>query len=188
MRLEPRPQQKGALFKEDGVRIVDESERRTRDFVLSRMSRRSRAGLMGNEGDPARRQAMRPARSTRRLALWPIVTLGLMFASFAAGRLTGAFHSLPALVATLPGDESEFSREFDERMRERFPVGASEEALIAYLAGEKFRPEWRRRDDANASAFVWSGLLCTKIIRVSWRADAAGLLEEVSGSYESSCL
>jgi hypothetical protein len=54
---------------------------------------------------------------TRRFALWPVATLALMFASFAAGRVTGGIHSLPALVATLPGDESEFSREFDQRIR-----------------------------------------------------------------------
>jgi hypothetical protein len=31
-------------------------------------------------------------------------------------------------------------------------------------------------------------LLCKKIIRVSWRADATGLLTEVGGTYESQCL
>ncbi len=111
-----------------------------------------------------------------------------MFASFAAGRLTGGFHSLPAIVATLPGDESEFSGEFDERIRARFPLGADEDKLIAYLAAEKFMPEWRRRDDPNASVFLWNGLLCKKTIRVIWRADAAGLLGEVNGTYESQCL
>ena len=125
---------------------------------------------------------------TRRFALWPVATLALMFASFAVGRLTGAFHGLPALVATLPGDESEFSREFDERIHARFPVGASEDELIAYLAAEKFVPEWRRRDDPNASVFFWNGLLCKKTIRVVWRADTAGLLDDVSGTYESQCL
>jgi hypothetical protein len=123
-----------------------------------------------------------------RFALWPIATLVLMFASFAMGRLTGAFHGLPTLVATLPGDESEFSRQFDERIRARFPLGASEDGLIAYLAAEKFTPEWRRRGDANASVFLWNGLICKKVIRVAWRADAAGLLDEIGGTYESQCL
>ena len=133
-------------------------------------------------------RATHAGRPVRRFALWPVATLVLMFASFAVGRLTGAFHGLPALVATLPGDESEFSREFDERLRARFPPGASEDKLIAYLAAERFAPEWRRRDDPNASVFLWNGLLCKKTIRVTWRADAAGLLGEVNGTYESSCL
>jgi hypothetical protein len=74
------------------------------------------------------------------------------------------------------------------RIRDRFPIGASEDSLIAYLADQKFTPEWRRRDDANATAFVWNGLLCKRTVRVFWRADAAGLLTEVGGSYQSDCL
>jgi hypothetical protein len=47
-----------------------------------------------------------------------------------------------------------------------------------------FAPEWRRRDSANAAAFVWSGLLCTKTARIRWRADASGRLAKVNGAYE----
>jgi hypothetical protein len=122
-----------------------------------------------------------------RRAIWPVAALLLMAAAFGVGRLGAGARSLPAIVATLPGDEAQFSRAFDERMRDRFPVGSSEDALVDYLAGERFAPEWRRRDGANAAAFVWSGLLCAKIVRVSWRADAAGRLTEVSGAYESHC-
>ena len=121
-------------------------------------------------------------------AIWPAVTLVLMFASFVVGRLTGGFHSLPAIAATLPGDETEFSRELDERIRERFPIGTNEEKLIDYLANEKFAPEWRRRDGPNASIFIRNGLFCTDIVRVSWRADAYGLLTEVNGAFKSQCL
>lgn len=123
-----------------------------------------------------------------RRAIWPAVTLGLMIASFAVGRMTGGFHPLPAIAATLPGDEAEFSRELDARIRERFPIGTNEETLIAYLAGEGFVPEWRRRDDPNTSAFIRNGLLCTDIVRVFWRADATGILREVNGSYASQCI
>jgi hypothetical protein len=127
-------------------------------------------------------------RLGRRAWVWPLATVVLMFASFAIGRRTGGFHSFPAIAATLPGEESEFSRELDDRIRERFPIGASEDALIVYLDDQKFTPQWRRRDDVNASAFVWNGLLCKRTVRVFWRADAAGLLTEVGGSYQSDCL
>jgi hypothetical protein len=135
--------------------------------------------------DRWRKGATRPRL---RLALWPLLTLVLMLISFVVGRSTGGLHMLPRIVATLPGEETEFSHEFDKRMRERFPVGADEDKLIAYLDAEKFLPEWRRRDDSNRSVFVWNGLLCKKIVRVSWRADATGLLTEVGGTYESQCL
>ncbi len=123
-----------------------------------------------------------------RKAAWPILTLVLMAVSFAVGRKTGGFHALPAIAATLPGVEADFSRELDIRIRERFPIGTNEETLIAYLAGEGFVPEWRRRDEPNESAFIRNGLLCTDIVRVFWRADAAGVLTDAGGAYKSQCL
>ena len=48
-----------------------------------------------------------------------------------------------------------------------------------------FFPDWRSRDNPNASFFVQSGLICQKIVRVFWRADVTGALTDVRGSYES---
>jgi hypothetical protein len=110
-----------------------------------------------------------------------------MIASFGGGRLASGFRSLPEIAATLPGDESQFSRELDGRIRDRFPIGTSEDKLIDYLASEKFNPEWPRHDAANAGTFVWSGLLCTKVVRVLWRADGGGSLTDVRGAYQSQC-
>jgi hypothetical protein len=120
-------------------------------------------------------------------AVWPTATLVLMVLSFGAGRMT-RFRSLPEIVATLPGDESSFSRELDGRIRERFPVGTSEDKLLYYLESEQFAPEWRRRNDANSSSFIANGLICQKIAHVSRRADAAGILMDIRGAYESHCL
>ena len=50
-----------------------------------------------------------------RRIIWPATTLILMSMAFGAGEFTGRFRSLPAIVATLPGDEAEFSRELDRR-------------------------------------------------------------------------
>ncbi len=123
-----------------------------------------------------------------RRAIWLIVTFVLMAASFGVGKFAGGSHSLPGIVETLPGEEAQFSRELDERIRDRFPVGTGEDALVVYLAREGFAPEWRRRDGANAAKFLWNGLICSKSIRVLWRADAAGVLNEVNGAYESHCI
>ncbi len=54
-----------------------------------------------------------------RWAIWSASALLLATVSFAAGKFS-SFRQLPEIVATLPGDESEFSREFDGRIRERF--------------------------------------------------------------------
>ena len=47
---------------------------------------------------------------------------------------------MPEIVATLPNDESQFSRELDARLRERFPVGTSQDKLIGYLIGQTLFP------------------------------------------------
>jgi hypothetical protein len=118
---------------------------------------------------------------------WAAATLLLMALSFGAGRMTLGVRIMPEIVATLPGDESQFSRELDARLRERFPIGTSQDKLIGYLIGADFVPDWPQRD-ANASMFIFNGLVCAKIVRVLWRADAAGTLTNVSGAYESHCL
>ncbi|HEY3623955.1 MAG TPA: hypothetical protein VGL12_16480 [Roseiarcus sp.] len=120
-------------------------------------------------------------------AAWAAATLILMGLSFAAGRMTLGVRIMPEIVATLPGDESQFSRELDARLRERFPIGTSQDKLIGYLVGANFVPDWPRRD-GNASMFIFNGMLCDRIVHVLWRADAAGTLTKVSGAYESHCL
>ena len=122
-----------------------------------------------------------------RRAIWSASALLLATAAFAAGRFS-SFRPFPEIVATLPGDESEFSREFDGRIRERFPIGSGEDKLVDFLVDEGFFPDWRRRDNPNASFFVQSGLICQKIVRVFWRADVVGTLKDVRGSYESRCI
>jgi len=121
-------------------------------------------------------------RASMRRIISPAATLILMSMAFGAGKFTGRFRSLPAIVATLPGDEAEFSRELDRRIRERFPIGTSEDKLIDYLKGEQSLPEWRRRNEDNSSSFVQEGLICEKIARVFWRADTDGVLTKVGGA------
>src|SRR5271163_5340893 len=104
---------------------------------------------------------------------WAGATLVVGALAFAAGRMTLGVRIMPEIVATLPGDESEFSRELDARLRERFPIGTSQDKLIGYLVGANFVPDWPRRD-ANVGMFIFNGLLCAKTVRVLWRADAAG--------------
>jgi hypothetical protein len=118
---------------------------------------------------------------------WAAATLILAALAFAAGRMTLGVRIMPEIVATLPGDESEFSRELDARLRERFPVGTAQDKLIGYLVGANFVLDWPQRD-GNASMFIFNGLMCAKTVRVLWRADAAGSLTHVSGAYEDHCL
>jgi hypothetical protein len=87
-----------------------------------------------------------------RRAIWSASALLLATVSFGAGRFS-SYRPLPEMVATLQGDESEFSREFDGRIRERFPIGSSEDKLVDFLGSEDFFPDWRRRDNPNARSW-----------------------------------
>jgi hypothetical protein len=58
----------------------------------------------------------------------------------------------------------------DDRLRERFPIGTSEHKLIGYLVSANFVPDWRRRDEANSSLFIWNGPLCGRIVHALWQA------------------
>jgi hypothetical protein len=131
-------------------------------------------------------QAMWGWEPMHRLA-WAAATLILMALSFGAGRMALGARIMPEIVATLPGDESQFSRELDDRLRERFPAGTNQNKLIAYLIGANFAPDWPQ-SGANTSFFRFSGLFCDRMARVRWRADPVGELTNVSGSYESHCL
>ena len=66
-----------------------------------------------------------------RRAIWSASALLMAVVSFGAGRFS-SFRPFPEIVATLPGYESEFSREFDGRIRERFPIGSSEDKLARF--------------------------------------------------------
>jgi hypothetical protein len=60
-----------------------------------------------------------------RRATCAAATLFLMAAAFGAGRFAVGSRDPPAIAATLPGDDAQFSQEFDERIRDRFPSGAA---------------------------------------------------------------
>jgi hypothetical protein len=111
----------------------------------------------------------------------------LMALSFAAGRMTLGVRIMPEIVATVPGDESQFSRELDARLRERFPVGTSQDKLVGYLVGANFVPDWPQRG-ANVAVFIFNGLMCAKTVGVLWRSDAAGSLTSIGGAYKDHCL
>ena len=113
-----------------------------------------------------------------------LIVVGL---SYMTGRFAGNFRALPTIAATLEGDEAEFSAGIDQRIRALFPIGSDEDKLVDYLASEGFAPEWQRRGQSKSARFVRDGLLCEKIVRITWRSDPMGALTDIGGSYASQC-
>jgi hypothetical protein len=98
---------------------------------------------------------------------------------------TGVFQPTPRILATLPGSWSE--AEFKRQVTMMFPIGSSEDDLIATVASQGFKPNWRRRDGENSAGYSESGLLCRREAKVAWRSDAGGALTSVDGVYREKC-
>ena len=126
----------------------------------------------------------------------PIGRRGVVLSSVAflsvAGALTAGLllrraPPLPEIAATLEGDESQFSRRLTDRLRDKFPTGSSQTALLDFLEREGFSLEPRQEGDENSSVFVRAGALCRKTVRVRWRADFRGAIADINGEFEGKC-
>jgi hypothetical protein len=84
---------------------------------------------------------------------WVAATLLLMALFFAAGRMTLGARIMPEIVATLPNDESQFSRELDARLRERFPVGRAKTSSSATSLGQTLFPIGLNTPPVPANSF-----------------------------------
>lgn len=80
----------------------------------------------------------------------------------------------------LPASYSEGEREFDERIKSRFPLGSNEADLIAYVSADGFKLD---RGGANfRSATLTRGMVFKKIWSIRWRSNA-GKIDVVWGVY-----
>jgi len=70
---------------------------------------------------------------------------------------------------------------WDQRVRERFPVGSNESALLAELHRERFVI------DATRASYRSSDIACTWTWRVSWAAEN-DRITQIAGDYQGVCL
>jgi hypothetical protein len=99
-----------------------------------------------------------------------------------------------ALTDALGGQTWEASsKEFDRRVKARFPAGTAERAMTLELRRQGFkRQDWsyEKHGEDEATAFrSENNLVCQQGAFVYWRADAAGKIETIRGEYrELGCL
>jgi len=87
----------------------------------------------------------------------------------------------------------EASREFDRRIKARFPPGTPENAMALELRHQGFkRQDWsyQKHGDEMATAFrSENNLVCNQVAFVDWRADSDGMIAAIRGEYrELGCL
>ncbi|MES1202039.1 MAG: hypothetical protein ABUS57_11395 [Pseudomonadota bacterium] len=105
----------------------------------------------------------------------------LIAASFLAGCVASSGHR-PEIVKGIDWNTTVPHAEFTARLRQRYPAGSSEAALIAELQREGFTI---KRDDTSAST-DWGGYPCLYFVSVDWSA-ADGRVANIEGVYTTAC-
>ena len=88
----------------------------------------------------------------RRLA-WAGATLVLMALSFAAGKMTLGERIMPEIVATLPNDKSQFSRELDARIASVSQLDRAKTSLSGTSSGQILLPTGLGATPTRANSF-----------------------------------
>ena len=96
--------------------------------------------------------------------------------------LFGWWRPLPPLARDLPARVTEAEPLFDARVKARYPVGSSEEAVMAELGAQGFRSVGRAdgRDAWRDFSFERRRFPFTTLWSVRWRARG-GRIEEIWG-------
>ena len=94
----------------------------------------------------------------------------------------------------------ESNGKFTRVLHSEYPLGSSATRLRTRLMGQGFvRPGPHLRDDCSARRcayadtrneleYGWGAFPCGRTLRVRWKADANGLIIDLSGEYFSSCI
>ena len=98
--------------------------------------------------------------------------------------LSACTTSPPKLAEGLPGNvTARHDAQWDQRLRERFPVGSEESLLLAELRRQHFKVDPAR---GNAS-YPQPNLPCRQDWWVNWKAEG-GLITEIAGEHNGACL
>ena len=96
----------------------------------------------------------------------------------------------PPIGRDLPWAFADAQPVFDQRVKERFPVGASEQQLVTELRKEGFNLDPKnvgRTEFKSAAAYELRGLPCTLYWTILWNAESGGITA-IKGKYDSACL
>ena len=93
------------------------------------------------------------------------------------------------LIEGLPRGWGNASSQFDARLKARFPVGSSTNAIIDGLAAEGFTPTWFEADGEYGAKRDEGSFVCNLAARVFWRVGQTGTVSAIRGTYrEEGCL
>jgi hypothetical protein len=114
------------------------------------------------------------------------MTIYRLVALMAAMSLSACNSEIPAIGAGLPGDLAEAKRAFDQRVKDRFPVGMDQSLLRVELNHEKFTKEAPLPPQYIAQVEVQT-FPCRDSWTIKW-TENAGKIAVIRGEYRSACL
>jgi len=89
----------------------------------------------------------------------------------------------PSLAAGLPRKVDEAEREFDRRVRDKFPVGSSEAAIKAALRQEGWGEPRAYKDMYYVNFTRASSFIMEQSATIVWKVDEQGRLTDIRGGY-----
>lgn len=107
----------------------------------------------------------------------------------AALAVTMAFSArtpLPTIAQGLSGSYAEAGAEFDRRVRNAYPIGTSERAMMETLSKEGF--SLTTKGGFASARFERAGLFCRTLWIVYANADAKGRITVAEGNYGVNCI
>ena len=77
--------------------------------------------------------------------------------------------------------------EFNDLVKEKFPIGLSEKELIQELNKQGFRPGWTYENKHHAF-FKTFNIPCRFYWRIIWEVDKDGKINKINGYHTDACL
>jgi hypothetical protein len=103
--------------------------------------------------------------------------------------LISCTNKAPPIGAGLPRTFAPNSPEFDQRVKERFPVGSDEARLLLELQGEKFdigKATGTSDPFQHTAQFESHDIACGESWTIEWNSEA-GRIRGIEGKYRQSC-
>jgi hypothetical protein len=104
--------------------------------------------------------------------------------------LTACSKSPPPIGSGLPKDFSAAATAFDERVRQRFPVGSEEEKLVAELRNQQFSIQEISDKGSRykrSAGYEVGDLACKETWTILW-VPLQGKVADIKGTYRQVCL
>lgn len=132
--------------------------------------------------------------------LWGILTAALAVGVAIGFAVAFVFAAWPWLLANPEQPRSSFtanlssnlnvaSRQFEARLKRRFPPGTSMSNLTEELQSQGFSPTWSGDSGGyRAVRYEGAGSACSHDASVYWRANEGGALVTITGSYGLTCM